>query len=186
MSRRARRPRRATWASRRWGGLLRAGWVRQELKAANGLRAGWRPQRVVASSNARPGPADRPTWGVAADLGPWNFCFLLSKQPLVKCRWRPGTQPAQPPKQRPRTSALFAELAGAISIQLPWRWGRRRRQRPGSLLEMPLTTSSSPAAAGSVALVIWRAAAAQSHPGHAGNWVGKKPGAWCSAMPIWP
>ncbi|MCT0201180.1 aldehyde dehydrogenase family protein [Synechococcus sp. CS-603] len=89
--------------------------VRQELKLAQRrLRRWMAPRNVSLPLSQRPGRAQliAEPLGCVLIIGPWNYPFSLSMQPLVSALAAGNTAVLKPSEHAPRTSALIAELAG--------------------------------------------------------------------------
>ncbi|WP_399242477.1 aldehyde dehydrogenase family protein [Synechococcus sp. CS-1327] len=87
--------------------------VRQELRLAQRQLKSWMaPRPVVVPLSQRPGQAQliAEPLGCVLIIGPWNYPFSLTLQPLVSALAAGNTAVLKPSEQAPRTSALIAEL----------------------------------------------------------------------------
>jgi len=89
--------------------------LRQELKLCEqSLRRWMRPRRVTVPLPLKPGRAEviREPLGCVLIIGPWNYPFHLTLQPLVSALAAGNTAVVKPSEQAPATAALIAELLG--------------------------------------------------------------------------
>jgi aldehyde dehydrogenase (NAD+) len=87
--------------------------VRQELALARRhLRRWMAPRRVSLDLPLQPGRAwvERQPLGCVLIIGPWNYPFQLSLQPLVSALAAGNSVVLKPSEHAPRTAALIAEL----------------------------------------------------------------------------
>ncbi len=87
--------------------------VRQELRLAQkNLRRWMAPRPVPVPLSQRPGRAElvAEPLGCVLILGPWNYPFSLTLQPLVSALAAGNTAVLKPSEQAPHTSALIARL----------------------------------------------------------------------------
>ncbi len=89
--------------------------VRQELRLAQRKLKRWlAPRPVAVPLSQRPGRAElvAEPLGCVLIIGPWNYPFSLTLQPLVSALAAGNTAVLKPSEQAPHTSALIARLAG--------------------------------------------------------------------------
>ncbi|WP_094555782.1 aldehyde dehydrogenase family protein [Synechococcus sp. 1G10] len=89
--------------------------VRQELRLAQQKLKRWMaPRPVAVPLSQRPGRAElvAEPLGCVLIIGPWNYPFSLTLQPLVSALAAGNTAVLKPSEQAPHTSALIARLAG--------------------------------------------------------------------------
>lgn len=90
--------------------------IRQELALARRhLRRWMAPRRVPLDLPLQPGRAwvERQPLGCVLIIGPWNYPFQLSLQPLVSALAAGNSVVLKPSEHAPRTAALIAELLHA-------------------------------------------------------------------------
>ena len=90
--------------------------VQQEIQLVRSrLRRWMAPRAVGLPVFLQPGQAEviREPLGCVLVIGPWNYPFLLSLQPLVSALAAGNTVVLKPSEHAPATSALIAELMGA-------------------------------------------------------------------------
>lgn len=91
--------------------------VRQEIQLARRQLRRWiAPRKVPVPANLLPGHAQviREPLGCVLVIGPWNYPFWFSIQPLVSALAAGNTAVLKPSEQAPATSALIAELIAAV------------------------------------------------------------------------
>lgn len=89
--------------------------VRQELRLAQRKLKRWlAPRPVAVPLSQRPGRAElvAEPLGCVLIIGPWNYPFSLTLQPLVSALAAGNTAVLKPSEQAPHISALIAELMG--------------------------------------------------------------------------
>jgi aldehyde dehydrogenase (NAD+) len=87
--------------------------LRQELKLCRRqLRRWMRPRPVPVPLAQRPGKAEviREPLGCVLIIGPWNYPFHLTLQPLISALAAGNTAVVKPSEQSPATSSLIARL----------------------------------------------------------------------------
>ena len=87
--------------------------LRQELKLARAnLRRWMKPRRVAVPLAQRPGRADviPEPLGCVLIIGPWNYPFSLTLQPLVSALAAGNTAVLKPSEQAPAVAALISRL----------------------------------------------------------------------------
>ena len=90
--------------------------VRQEIQLARKhLRRWMSPRKVPVPASLLPGKAEviREPLGCVLVIGPWNYPFSLTIQPLVSALAAGNTAVLKPSEHAPATSALIAELIAA-------------------------------------------------------------------------
>lgn len=90
--------------------------VLQELRLTRRrLRRWMAPQRVAVPLSLQPGRAEviREPLGCVLIIGPWNYPFHLTIQPLVSALAAGNTAVLKPSEHAPATAALIAELIAA-------------------------------------------------------------------------
>ena len=90
--------------------------VQQEIQLVRSrLRRWMAPRTVGLPVFMQPGRAEviREPLGCVLVIGPWNYPFLLSLQPLVSALAAGNTVVLKPSEHAPATSALIADLLGA-------------------------------------------------------------------------
>ncbi len=90
--------------------------VQQEIQLVRSrLRRWMAPRAVGLPVFLQPGRAEviREPLGCVLVIGPWNYPFLLSLQPLVSALAAGNTVVLKPSEHAPATSALIADLIGA-------------------------------------------------------------------------
>ncbi len=90
--------------------------VRQEIQLARKhLRRWMSPRKVPVPASLLPGKAEviREPLGCVLVIGPWNYPFQLTIQPLVSALAAGNTAVLKPSEHAPATSALIAELIAA-------------------------------------------------------------------------
>jgi len=93
--------------------------LRQELKLCRRMLRRWmRPRPVPVPLAQRPGRAEviREPLGCVLIIGPWNYPFHLTLQPLISALAAGNTAVIKPSEQAPATAALIARL---IRLHLP-------------------------------------------------------------------
>jgi aldehyde dehydrogenase (NAD+) len=89
--------------------------VRQELRLAQRQLGHWMaPRRVPVPLAQKPGRAEliAEPLGCVLIIGPWNYPFSLTLQPLVSALAAGNTAVLKPSEHAPSTSALIARLVG--------------------------------------------------------------------------
>ena len=87
--------------------------LRQELKLAQRqLRRWMRPRRVTVPLAQRPGRADviPEPLGCVLIIGPWNYPFSLTLQPLISALAAGNTAVLKPSEHAPAVAALISRL----------------------------------------------------------------------------
>jgi len=93
--------------------------LRQELKLCRRqLRRWMRPRRVAVPLAQQPGRAEviREPLGCVLIIGPWNYPFHLTLQPLISALAAGNTAVVKPSEQAPATAALISRL---LPLHLP-------------------------------------------------------------------
>ena len=89
--------------------------LRQELKLCDqSLRRWMRPRRVTVPLPLQPGRAEviREPLGCVLIIGPWNYPFHLTLQPLISALAAGNTAVVKPSEHAPATAALIERLLG--------------------------------------------------------------------------
>ena len=87
--------------------------LRQELKLCDRLlRRGMRPRKVTVPLPLQPGQAEviREPLGCVLIIGPWNYPFHLTLQPLISALAAGNTAVVKPSEHAPATAALIERL----------------------------------------------------------------------------